>query len=275
MSDQFRPMRFEVLPLVVKNLLIINGLLYLATVVFEHQQIADLTSIFGLYYHGSDKFHFYQFFTYLFMHGGFMHLFFNMFAFWMFGNVLENVWGAKRFLIFYLATGIGAAIVHQGYLTYEFYSLAQDVEQLRLSPSAEQFHQLVDSHFPAYVQAPEIQNLVMQWMTNENPVYLTQAMDYITELTQYKLEVPTVGASGSVYGVLLAFGMLFPNTWLYIYFAIPIKAKYFVILYGAMELYSAFQNNPNDNVAHIAHLGGMLFGFILIKMWSRNRNHFY
>ena len=109
-----------------------------------------------------------------------------------------------------------------------------------------------------------------------DPEYIAQSVQYANKLLVYRMNIPTVGASGAVFGVLLAYGMLFPNTIIYIYFAIPLKAKYLVILYGLFELYSGFANNPGDNVAHFAHLGGMLFGFILIKFWNkRNRQHFY
>ena len=151
-----------------------------------------------------------------------------MFALWMFGSVLENFWGPKRFITFYLVTGIGAALTHYAVLSYQLHPM---VAQLQGDP--DQLRQLYN--------APIV-----------------------------------IGASGAVFGLLLAFGMLFPNTLLYVYFAIPIKAKYFVIIYGAVELYSSLQNNAGDNVAHFAHLGGMLFGFILIKIWNRtNRTNFY
>lgn len=229
--QQYRPNSFSVLPPVVKNLLIINGLFFLATLSFQTLG-SDLTDTLGLHFPLADTFRPYQLITYMFMHGSFMHLFFNMFALWMFGNTLENVWGPKRFLIYYLITGIGAAVCHYAVVYYE-----------------------------------------MQPALN----YISQnALDY-PELEALKQEVynapVVVGASGSVFGILLAFGMMFPNTLLYIYFAIPIKAKWFVVLYGAMELFSGLRGAPGDNVAHFAHLGGMLFGFILIKYWKRN-THF-
>ncbi|MGB3946704.1 MAG: rhomboid family intramembrane serine protease [Bacteroidia bacterium] len=229
--QQYRPNSFSVLPLVVKNLLIINGLFFLATLSFETLGW-DLSDTLGLHFPLADSFRPYQIITYMFMHGSFMHLFFNMFALWMFGNTLENVWGPKRFLTYYLITGIGAAVCHYAVVYYE-----------------------------------------MQPALN----YINQnALDY-PELEALKQEVynapVVVGASGSVFGILLAFGMMFPNTLLYLYFAIPIKAKWFVVLYGAVELFSGLRGDPSDNVAHFAHLGGMLFGFILIKYWKRN-THF-
>ena len=182
-----------------------------------------------------------QLITHFFMHGNFTHLLFNMFALWMFGKILENVWGGKRFLTYYMITGIGAAFVHLAVSQYQIIELANGF--------------------------PELMELAKNGRYNPgnvNSLRLTQLVS-----------TPTVGASGAVFGILLAFGMLFPNTLLYIYFAIPVKAKYFVIIYGIMELYAGISNNPADNVAHFAHLGGMLFGFILLKYWQKNNTQFY
>ena len=179
--------------------------------------------------------------TYMFFHGDIWHVLINMFALWMFGKTLEKIWGAKRFLIYYLITAIGAAILHLIVSQYQILYLSNNI--------------------------PEILDLAKQGLYNvgnADSLRLTQLVN-----------TPTVGASGAVFGILLAFGMLFPNTLLYIYFALPIKAKYFVILYGILELYLGLSNNPADNVAHFAHLGGMIFGFFLIKYWQKNRNTFY
>lgn len=243
--EQYRPNKFSYLPLVVKNLLIINGLFFLATLAMENQGI-HLEEKLGLYFPLSENFQPYQLVTYMFMHGGFMHLFFNMFALWMFGNTLENLWGPKRFLIYYMVTGIGAALIQMA-VTY-----------FRIMPLMDQI-------------SAETLNVVL---TNGSGL-VPQAELFAANELYTMINMPTVGASGSVFGILLAFGMLFPNTLLYIYFAIPIKAKWFVIAYGAMELFSGIANNPGDNVAHFAHLGGMLFGFILIKIWQKRSNRFY
>jgi membrane associated rhomboid family serine protease len=174
----------------------------------------------------------------MFMHATFSHLFFNMFALWMFGNVLENFWGSKRFLTYYMITGIGAAVVQLAVTYFRLETLYAQV-------------------------SPEDLTLVLskgQEVYAEGKNFIDGTMGEINIL----INNSTIGASGAVFGILLAFGMLFPNTLLYIYFAIPIKAKWFVVLYGAAELFFGIANNPNDNVAHFAHLGGMLFGFILI-----------
>lgn len=162
------------------------------------------------------------------MHGNFAHLFFNMFALWMFGNTLENIWGANRFLLFYFVCGIGAGLVQELVQYIQYVTTPEGYETVRIAAN---------------------HDISMD--------------DYLNMLT-------TVGASGAVYGILLAFGMMFPNSTLYIYFAIPIKAKWFVLLYGIIELYSGL--NGADNVAHFAHLGGMLFGLILILYWKKKGN---
>ncbi len=279
--QQYRPSSFNTLPLVIKNLLIINGLLFLATWVFKNQFGWNLVDTLGLHYFSSELFQPYQFVTYMFMHGGIDHIFFNMFALWMFGNVLENVWGPKRFLIFYMVTGIGAALIYMGYEAFHFYQIQQSIDAFLANPVPEEYYALVKKHFGVYLEIPENQSQIDAFFTSWNNnlssshVYIQQAIADINQFVSFQKSNPVVGASGSVFGVLLAFGMLFPNTLLYIYFLFPIKAKYFVILYGGLELFMGIANNPGDNVAHFAHLGGMLFGFILIKLWSKKKNNFY
>ena len=244
----YRPTSFSQLPEIVKNLLIINGLFFLGTISLENYGI-DLTQMLALHQFQSPDFRPHQLVTHMFMHANFTHLFFNMFALWMFGKTLENVWGGKRFLIYYMFTGLGAAALHLGVSQYEILSLQAQLNSSDLNMILENG------------------NSVLQG--NQN--YSNQIMGKLDLL----INTPTVGASGAVFGILLAFGMLFPNTLLYIYFAIPIKAKYFVMVYGALELYSGLSNNPADNVAHFAHLGGMLFGFLLLKYWQKNNTQFY
>ena len=244
----YRPSNFSGLPEVVKNLLIINGLLFLATISLESYGI-DLVKHLGLHQFQSINFKPHQLLTHIFMHGNFTHLFFNMFALWMFGKVLENVWGGKRFLTFYTITGIGAAIIHLGVTQYEIQNLQAQLDPYNVQKLLNEGKNILDSY----------QN------------YSHPIMGELNLL----INTPTVGASGAVFGILLAFGMLFPNALLYIYFAIPIKAKYFVIIYGIIELYAGLSNNPTDNVAHFAHLGGMIFGFFLIKYWQNNSTNFY
>lgn len=235
----YSPGNFNELPVVVKNLLIINGLLFLATISLNSLGI-DLVKIFGLHQFQSNDFRPHQIITHLFMHGSFTHLFFNMFALWMFGKILENIWGQKKFLIYYMITGIGAAAIHLIFCQYQIINISN--------------------------QIPDLVNIAIEGKYNPS-------IPLSKKLTQLII-TPTVGASGAVFGLLLAFGMLFPNALLYLYFAIPIKAKYFVIGYGLIELYAGISNNPADNVAHFAHLGGMIFGYFLIKYWKQDTNYF-
>jgi membrane associated rhomboid family serine protease len=246
--EQYRPTGFRVLPPVVKNLLILNGLFFLATISFGSVFNIDLTEILGLHYFQSGSFRPYQMITYMFMHGNFSHILFNMFALWMFGNVLENYWGPKRFLIYYMITGIGAGLIQLLVIYVQVY-----YAELNLSP--DQIAQVRES---GYQIMQNNQNFVDPLMGKLNALY----------------NMTTVGASGAVFGLLLAFGMLFPNTLIYIYFFIPMKAKWFVIIYGVIELFSGVYNT-GSNVAHFAHLGGMLFGIIMILYWKKNPHQNY
>ncbi len=236
------------IPPVVKNLIIINVLFYVATYILDLKGIR-LSSYLGLYFPISENFRLHQIFTHMFMHGSLMHIFFNMYALYMFGRVLESVWGPKRFLLYYLITGIGAAILHSFVNFLEYESLIN-----KMSPET------------------------IEYVKTEGPRLWNEGKNFSDNLAgklNMLLNIPTVGASGAVFGLLLAFGMLFPNTQLMLLFPpIPIKAKYFVMGYGAIELYLGF-SHPGSNIAHFAHLGGMLFGFILIKYWQKNSNKFY
>jgi membrane associated rhomboid family serine protease len=268
---------FSVLPLVVKNLLIINGLCFLANVVLELRFNYSLNEVAGLYYPESSHFKPFQLISHVFMHGSFMHLFFNMFSLWMFGNILENHWGPKRFFIYYFATAFGAAALHLGVNAIEIAHIKSAIEAYSSNPSVDAFVRLLDID-SGLARNGYVNQFLNEWQTQPtNPQYIQGSSEIADAILQRKLNIPTVGASGAVFGLLLAFGMLFPNTELFMMFIpIPIKAKYFVLFYGALELYQGFANNPGDNVAHFAHLGGMLFGFILIKYWNKtNRNSFY
>jgi membrane associated rhomboid family serine protease len=275
--QDFRPRSFNVLPDVIKNLLIINGLLFLATLTAESFGV-QLSRILGLHYVNSQYFHPYQFVSHLFMHGNFMHLFSNMFALWMFGSTLENVWGPKKFLFFYLFTGLGAAFIHSGVLYYENTSLEAALNVFLSAPTPDAFKFFIDEKAAGFFNN-NIYDFINEWSKlPDNDMFISQAKVYANSVAQAGIDVPTVGASGAVFGVLLAFGMLFPNTLLYIYFLFPIKAKYFVALYAMFEFYTGYQNltgNGSSNIAHFAHLGGMLFAFILIKYWQKDKRNFY
>lgn len=214
---------YNSIPPVVKNLLIINGLMFLGTSVAQGFDV-NLIRLLGIYPFESELFRPYQFITHMFMHGGFLHIFSNMFALWMFGSRLEMTWGSSRFLFYYFFTGLGAALLHLAVSYWDIEYGAHTAQQLFIL-----------------------------------------------------LHTPTVGASGAVFGVLIGFGLLFPNTQLMLLFPpIPIRAKIFVFLYGAFELYAGFSSfSGGSNIAHFAHVGGMLFGYILIKYWNKKGNSFY
>jgi len=199
MSEQFRPTGFRLLPTMVKHLLIINGLCYLAYYVLLNQGIINLNYYLGIWSLSTGNFRIWQPLTYMFMHGSFDHLFFNMFSLWMFGSALENYWGPKRFLFYYLVCGIGAGLLNM------------------LVPGVH----------------------------------------------------VSVGASGAVYALLLAFGMIWPNNYVYLYFLVPIKNKWFIIGMILIELFEGIFRS-SDGIAHFAHLGGMLIGFLIIMYWKRH-----
>lgn len=244
-----RPLSFKLLPEVIKNLLIINGLFFLATIVFGDVFGIDLIRALGIYLPQSERFEPYQIITHMFMHGNLGHIFFNMFALWMFGYTLENIWGGRKFLIYYLVTGLGAALLHLGVTYWEYSEAIEGLSNAQITQLQSQGAAVLESG----------QNFVNPAMRKANLL----------------LNTTTVGASGAVFGVLLAFGMMFPNQYIYLYFALPIKAKYFVAIYGALELFNGIANDPGSNVAHFAHLGGMLFGYLLIRYWRSQKNSRY
>ena len=217
---------FRQIPPITKNLLIINVLAYLAAVVMKGSGI-DFNEIFGLHFFMADNFHLYQLVTYMFMHGGVTHLFFNMFALWMFGCVIEQTWGSKRFLWYILACGVGAGLFQE----------------------AAQFVQYAVEGRAAF-------NMV-------------NVGGMIIPTSEYLNMWVTVGFSGAVYGILLGFGMTYPEERIFIFpLPVPIKGKWFVMLYAAIELFSALSTS-SDGVAHIAHLGGMAVGYIIIRHWRQ------
>lgn len=238
-NNQYRPSGFGYLPVVTKNIIIINVIMYIATLLLQARGI-NLYDYFGLHYHLASTFKPHQFITYIFMHGSFQHIFFNMFGVYIFGQALEQVWGPKRYLIFYILTGLGAALVQ--YV----------VMHMEISDMLVKFNAAIDTS--AYAA--------------EKAELISQKFDYLNDHV-------IVGASGSLFGLLGGFGMLFPNRYLYLYFLFPVKAKWFVTFYGLAEIFSGLQNNPMDNVAHFAHIGGLAVGVILVLFWRKDREHFY
>ncbi|HNP99572.1 MAG TPA: rhomboid family intramembrane serine protease [Bacteroidia bacterium] len=277
----FRPRSSSFLPEVVKNILIINGIMFLATVLMENRGV-ELSDILGLHYFQSEKFRVFQLITYMFMHGSFMHIFFNMFAVWMFGSAVENVWGPRRFLTFYLITGLGAAVAHYGIFYFEMQPAMAIFNDYIASPSHEKLQALINSEafqsFSSSEMSEHLNSFIHDYTVtaaSNSAEALKLSVDYMSQFKADILNAPVVvGASGAVFGLLLAYGMLFPNNLLFMmFFPIPIKAKYFVIIYGAVELFSGIAQIPGDNVAHFAHLGGLITGLILILFWRRRRGN--
>ena len=219
--------RYFQTPPVVKNLIIINGLVYMVTALLP---VGDTIMQYCALSLGTPYFHTYQFITYMFLHANFEHIFFNMFALWMFGRTLEQVWGPKRFLFYYMVCGIGAGLVQ------ELVQYIQYVTELS------------------------------QYDSVNTGIAVIPMAEYLNLMT-------TVGASGAIYGILLAFGMLFPNSQMFVFpIPFPVKAKYCVMGYAALEIFLGL-GASTDGVAHFAHLGGMIFGFILIMYWRKKNNN--
>lgn len=240
----------------------------------------------ALYYIGCDKFSPYQFVTYMFVHAGLMHIFFNMFALFQFGSVIESVWGSKRFFFYYLVCGLGAAATNMVVTYYQLHPLSAAIDAFMSGPTPEGLKHFAIQHASSLeglgyggtsIQTV-IEQLVTEWRADiDNPQYSGFAMKMMEQIWPLVSQKSIVGASGAVFGLLLAFGLMFPELKLQIMFIpIGIKAKYFVILYGVIELFCGVNDFRGDNIAHFAHLGGMLFGILLILYWRKNpHNDFF
>ncbi len=240
------------IPPVVKNLLIINVLFFAAKYVFQNTGV-DLDRLLGAFYFDSQYFKIWQLVTYMFMHGDMMHIFFNMFALFMFGGVLEVRWGAKKFLQFYVITGLGAVALQMAVQAYEVYNITGSIY-----------------NNPIYLEL--VENRYIQGNIN-----ISGVLDAQKQTLMGIYGFPMVGASGAVFGLLVAFGMLYPNTQMYVMFIpVPIKAKFLIPVYILMELSLGVARIPGDSIAHYAHLGGALVGFIIVKLWNdKNNDRFY
>src|SRR5699024_1182612 len=232
---------FSNISTVVKNLFIINIICFFGAIILDYS-----LRFFGVFYSDSLFFNSWHFITYMFMHAGFNHLFFNMFALFMFGSVIERVLGSRRFINFYFICGIGALILQYGVQAVEVYQITGTVRA----------RELIDFDF--------LSNRITSQLNLSQNELSTLASIYAT---------PLVGASGAIYGLLLAFAYLFPNMSLFLLFIpIPIKAKYFIPILIVIEIYLSF-SSPGSSVAHLAHVGGALFGFLLLKIWGIKRGH--
>ncbi len=254
---------------IVRNLLLINILVFTLDSLFS----LHLASVFGLRYFSSEAFRPYQLLTHLFVHGSLRHLFSNMISLLTLGTSIEYVLGSRKFLAFYLFTGIGASLLYMGMQYLEISRLEQLYLAYLESPTPERFvafvhkfpqgtNYLIQSLIEAFSRAPS------------NSDYIDQSKSIVSQLYHFRINIPTVGASGSIFGIFTAFSMLFPHAHVFfIFFPIPLPARYAVFLYGAYEFYVGIGAHPADNVAHFAHLGGILYGYLFIRWWRYRQYH--
>lgn len=276
MYQQYRPTR-EGMPVVVKNLLIINFLMFLITIVLRNKFNIDLEDILGLHNITSSKFNPIQLITHMFMHAThypnsneiyFWHIAFNMFGLWMFGSFIERFIGSKRFLILYFAAGLGAAFIQLGVNGYEIAHFQSLIDAYTSSPSINTFN---DIDWNGLVSKESYESLFAEHQKEViNPGIINKVTDFLNTRLTAVTNGSMVGASGAIYGIMVAFATLFPNTLLYLYFAIPVKAKWAITGLIAFDLIGGLSSNPGDNVAHFAHLGGALVGFLMVRYWNKN-----
>ena len=279
--NNFRTGRFGAIPPVVKNLIIINIVIYLLCIFVWIFFKKDMHRIFGLFYFQSDSFRPDQFITHMFLHAYInpytnrliiFHIFFNMFGLFMFGRVLETVMGSRKFFILYFVSGLGAALIHTFVQYIQISALMKAADAFITAPSYDAFKFIIDK----YISSPSsyVLNFMDRWFYQpDNSEFFNEAKSIVTSVVNLHVdENITVGASGAVFGILAAFTLLFPNVELMIiFFPVPIKAKYLVPGYAILELFFGVANFKGDNIAHFAHLGGALFGLMLVAIWRKNQ----
>lgn len=238
----------------VRNLIFANVAIFLGSAFIPDD-------LFALYFFQSSKFHYFQIISYMFVHANFMHLLMNMFGLYMFGSILERIWGGPRFLFFFIFCGVGAGLLHEAIQYFHDYASIRKALELALSNPNSDF--LMD-YFNRFDGSTSI---------NEGRLNALGAIDHYKE---YTTQNPVVGASGGVFGILMAYGYLFPNSEMFVFpIPIPVKAKYLVMGFAFYELWAGKAAAEGDNVAHFAHLGGMLFAVILLLIWRQKRDSFY
>ena len=278
---EFRPSRFEILPTVVKNLLIINGLFFLAQNTLQGPMSSfSFENTLALHAWQSSLFKPWQLVTHMFLHGDIGHIFGNMFGLWMFGSVLENLWGSKRFLTFYLICGLGAALIHLLFLSWELTPIIKDynvIFQMHANGGEYQADAMINFITKYNIRFGDNSEVINLMRANSGDAeFMSKMFQNLTTFYQNYLNTSTIGASGSVSGVLAAFVYLFPNTYLYIYFLIPVKAKWIGFLYFGYEVFMGISNSAGDNVAHWAHVGGAIVGLLIVMTWNKtNKKTFY
>lgn len=274
---------FRNLTTAVKHLLIINVLVFLAAFVLRQTMNIDLTDWLALYYVGSDHFRIWQLVTYMFLHVQLWHLFLNMYALWMFGCIMERFLGLRRFLIYYFVCGIGAGLLQILFMWLTSAPVLAEINAYAAAPTPDALIAIVNDHFNGIINPDWVSEVTNQWRANPG-IYdfgYETSNALINAYDQYIIGIPSLGVSGATYGLLLAFAMLFPEEKLFIIpFPFPIKAKWLVLGSAAIELSVGIIGTLNGigrigiihNVGHFAHIGGMLFGLILILIWRKRRN---
>jgi len=267
------------MPPVTKSLLLVTVIVFLADIGTERFLHTDaMVRYMALFRVQSPLFIPTQFLTHIFMHGSLSHLFFNMFGLFMFGRILESIWGGKKMLVFYLVTGIGAALMQSGITYIQMQKMIVLADAFAANPSLQVFSEYVDHYLikgsPRY---NEIMSFAQSWLyAPENMNFIPKAKEYVEVVMYDNLNIPMVGASGAIFGLLIAFAMMFPDVELMLIFLpVPIKAKYFVPVYALIELVFGVAGFSWDNVAHFAHLGGALVGFIIVMYWKRKQFNNY
>ncbi len=262
----------------VKNLLIINILFFASQIVMGRSLGINLDDYLGLHYVTAHNFGVWQLVTFMFMHANISHIFFNMFALWMFGTAIESALGTKRFVAYYLACGIGSGIIQELAVGFDLRPMISAVDALLSDPTTANIQDFLST--TAHAVSIESQQLINTFIKDYNATVgadptaaTTMAREFAQQYQQMYIDANvTVGASGAVFGILLAFGMIFPNMRIMLLFPpIPMKAKWFVLIYGLIELFGGIHGGDYDNVAHWAHIGGMIFGFILLRAWKISR----
>ena len=256
---------------VVKNLLLINVVVFILQYLLKNIQLQEMLSLWSWH---SPNFSPYQFLTYMFVHGGFMHIFFNLLILAFVGPILESTWGPKRFLIFYLVTGIGAGILYNGVGLWKSANLKSDVNTYLEAPNPDNFALFLDDNGDIFKSS--IYDFSNDFSKHpDDQSYINQSIQYAKAAYDYLPVGIMAGASGAVYGLLLAMGILFPEMTVRLLFPpIPIKVKYLVFILGAIEIYSQFMKKSPDGIAHLAHLGGILFAFIMIMIWQKKGTNY-
>jgi membrane associated rhomboid family serine protease len=272
MNSTFSPR--PITPPVVRGLLIVSIAFYIIVLGLAEFFKVDSFQYLGLYTWSSSLFRPWQLITHLFLHDTtqVFHLFFNMLGLWMFGSAMEQFWGSKRFLIYFLITGIGAGMLHITVTGWQLAPVQQATDVFLTFPSYTLFEQYVSNYLPGSYDNEYINNFLKAWYYDRlNPGYIAESQKIVEEISTFRLNTVAVGSSGAIYGLLLAFGMTFPNAMIMMLIPpIPMKAKYFVFVFGAIELVLGLRNSLTDNVAHFAHLGGMVFGIVMILIWRKH-----